>query len=83
MWVCISVKDVSLTSVWVSMKSKEQFIGKAKQMLLLQQQQQQQKKEEKVISEKDVVQLVEEAAQDISFYMQKAALFDHTILNDM
>ncbi len=71
--------DLVLSPVWISLQTKEQFIEKASSIV----------KEELIGGQKGradqaaekVSDLVDEAARDITYYMQKAPLFEYTLLN--
>jgi hypothetical protein len=80
------VSGLRLINIWISLQTKEQFIKKASEMV----------KEElsKGIptggacreemakkSADEVSRLVTDAARDITYYMQKAPLFEYTLLN--
>ena len=71
--------NLMLSPVWISLQTKEQFIEKASSIV----------KAELVGGQKGradeaagkVSDLVDEAARDITYYMQKAPLFEYTLLN--
>ena len=80
------VSSFRLINVWISLQTKEQFIEKASQLV-----------EKDALTEMlgnlgdkeslaqrsatQVSDLVNEAARDITYYMQKAPLFEYTLLN--
>eukprot|EP01039_Chlorochromonas_danica_P009627 gene9627-10642_t len=82
----LNLKTISLTAVWISMQNKEQFVNQAKAIVL----QQLNLGESYLVQDSDVLakssaeqvsDLVNEAAQDITYYMANAPIFDFTIFN--
>ena len=80
-------KNLRLLNIWISLQTKEQFIEKATS--IVQSQALQAMKGEGNINRDELAQksaqqvsdLVNEAARDVTFYMQKAPLFEYTLLN--
>lgn len=80
-------KNLRLLNIWISLQTKEQFIEKATS--IVQTQALQAMKGEGNINRDELAQksaqqvsdLVNEAARDVTFYMQKAPLFEYTLLN--
>lgn len=65
---------VDLTACWISLPSKEQFIQRSQAWTI---------PPEYISAKTDWQELVvAQAAKDITFYMQKAPIFDYTMLNN-
>lgn len=80
------IPTLCLINIWISLQTKEQFIEKATEIVRCE--------AIKILgdattdrvelakkSAKEVSDLVNEAAKDVTFYMQKAPLFEYTLLN--
>jgi len=81
------ISTLRLINIWVSLQTKEQFIEKATAIV--------QREALKMLTDganidrndlaqksaKQVSDLVNEAAKDVTFYMQKSPLFEYTLLN--
>ena len=80
-------KNLRLLNIWISLQTKEQFIEKATSIVQTQALQALQgagsmnREELAQKSAQQVSDLVNEAARDVTFYMQKAPLFQYTLLN--
>ena len=80
-------KNLRLLNIWISLQTKEQFIEKATSIVQTQALQAIQgagnvnREELAQKSAQQVSDLVNEAARDVTFYMQKAPLFEYTLLN--
>ena len=80
-------KNLRLLNIWISLQTKEQFIEKATSIVQTQALQALQgagnvnREELAQKSAQQVSDLVNEAARDVTFYMQKAPLFEYTLLN--
>ena len=79
------IPTFQLLNIWISLQTKEQFIDRATQIvqkeLLLELKQGKEKDALATKSAQIVSDLVNDAARDITFYMQKAPLFEYTLLN--
>lgn len=79
------IPSLRLINIWISLQTKEQFIEKASTIVQEEAFKLAQKTGDKASvaakSATEVSTLVNEAAGDITFYMQKAPLFEYTLLN--
>ena len=72
---------LQLSPVWVSLQTKEQFIDKASSLVREEIEANGGSSSSAEQATDKVSTLVNEAAQDITYYMQKAPLFEYTLLN--
>ena len=77
------VAKLRLLNIWISLQTKEQFIEKASGQVQMQLQVMMNAGRPPSAQESaaQVSDLVNEAAQDVSFFMSKAPLFEYTLLN--
>jgi len=79
------VSTFQLLNIWISLQTKEQFIEKATQIVQKDAIDELKGSKDKSTlaqrSAQQVTDLVNDAARDITFYMQKAPLFEYTLLN--
>lgn len=85
------IENIRVLNIWISLQTKEQFIAKATQLVqteLLQAMNS--NKENSEFSNKEklaqlcaakMAELVNEAARDVQYYMQRAPMFEFTLLN--
>jgi hypothetical protein len=86
------IENIRLVNVWISLQTKEQFVKQATQIVQNQvlinrknpikssKLEEDDEKLAQVCAEK-MFELVNEAARDVQFYMQRAPLFEFTLLN--
>ena len=86
-----NIENIRVLNIWISLQTKEQFIAKATQLVqneLVQAMKFDNDKSD--FTDKDklaqlcaakMVELVNEAARDVQYYMQRAPMFEFTLLN--
>jgi len=83
------IPELRLINVWISLQTKEQFIEKASEIVKSELASGSgvgstgDKQDLAKRSAEEVGALVNDAARDITFYMQKAPLFEYTLLNSL
>lgn len=77
-----TMSSLRLSPVWISLQTKEQFIEKASEIIQNEMVRSSSSSAGRAGEAADQVSdLVNEAARDITYYMQKAPLFEYTLLN--
>lgn len=81
----LRISDLKLVNIWISLQTKEQFIEKATE--LVEKDLSVMKREGKIDlgsakkASEEVADLVNDAARDVGYFMQKAPIFEYTLLN--